>query len=690
MARRLTPNRLDQRTSIRVHATLVTLIASILFLGIPAHVDAAPSTEPAVSQQNYQTPDWMSSDAASRLAIGIDVYAPPYVPAPFGGEPQVQAYQGYYSFYWNVPGAPPTFLRVTGEYGGVIPDFSYYDRNIQLQQNTSVQGYAAYHDVSPIYDVVYWRVGEVVYTVESHNLVSDDSLSLANMLVLVTPPVSPDPPTAPQQGQEQETPARQFTIGVPGTVRAGETAAIGVQGEGDVLLTAQAGYFTGTGENTVVVSGGMTVDWVAPEYEADETIFFYVYDLDSGEELGSASTLLQGFLSAGEEIEAEIQCPPQATAGRQARVMVVGNGTIDIVATDGSFPAESPNSMFQPNAAGGGTLSGTLPEEGSATLSWLAPSTTGTVFLSALDTEGNVLSECGISVVTTSVSGDLGAVAGGFVPGDGTGVVLNDRSILLRAIANPTGFAGDASGGPEANGPDYGYTPPSDGTDPGGMPATAESDSEVSAEQEAEDESAMDEAAFGPATGANGMVAIGMNRSGGRLDNPAGASIIVPQGALEDLTTVMIVPVPDHELPVASGVDLIPGTAFDVAFSRANGQAAGELAAPAELIIAPGSGSIPPDARIYRIDGASIKPMPEAAADDGEIAANVTELARYVVGVPAPVAAGSTRPFDPLIVGGLGFLALLSAGLLISRGLQQRKTRIIPVRRPAPHRVRYR
>ena len=104
--------------------------------------------------ESYQAPDWMSAETASRLSVGIDVYAPSYIPGPFGGEPEVQAYDGYYSLYWQIPGAPPP-LRVTGELGGVIPDFSYYDRNIQLEQNATVQGYPAYHDVSPIYDTVY-------------------------------------------------------------------------------------------------------------------------------------------------------------------------------------------------------------------------------------------------------------------------------------------------------------------------------------------------------------------------------------------------------------------------------------------------------------------------------------------------------------------------------------------------------
>ena len=88
----------------------------------------------------------------------------------------------------------------------------------------------------------------MVYTVESHNLTADDSLTLANSLMYVTPP---EPSGGDETGVE-----RVFTIGVPPSVQSGEIAAIGVNGEGEVLLTAQDGYFPATGENTVVVSGG--------------------------------------------------------------------------------------------------------------------------------------------------------------------------------------------------------------------------------------------------------------------------------------------------------------------------------------------------------------------------------------------------------------------------------------------------
>jgi hypothetical protein len=366
---------------------------------------------------------------------------------------------------------------------------------------------------------------------------------------------------------------------------------------------------------------------------------------------------------------------------------VTGNGSIVISATDGSFPAETPNTAFQPGAEGGTVLTGTLSSDATATLSWVAPQTPGTVYITIFDFEDNVLDECSIDVVTADVSGNLGALGGsGRVPGDGTGIVDVDSAIVLRAIANPTGFSGDASGGPEANAPDYGYEPETAGEDSGDG-----DEEEAAAAVTEEDGGAPSGAELGPSTGANGMVALSMDRGGGALENPAGARITVPNGALDDATTVMIEPVPDHELPQIDGITLIPGTAFDVSFSQADGQAADPLDEPALLTIALGSAGSGEGARIYRIDGASAKPMPVSADDAGSVTTEVTELSRYVIGVPAPVVAASTRPFNPFVVGALAVMALISAGLLISRGLFRRKTRIIPVRRPMPtNRVRYR
>ena len=46
------------------------------------------------------------------------------------------------------------------------------------------------HDVTPIYDAVWWIQGGVLYSVQSRNMTGSDSLSLANSLVAFVPPAA--------------------------------------------------------------------------------------------------------------------------------------------------------------------------------------------------------------------------------------------------------------------------------------------------------------------------------------------------------------------------------------------------------------------------------------------------------------------------------------------------------------------
>lgn len=667
------------------HRWIAIVCAALIVLGTSGTLHAAPSQTLPGGTQSAQLPDWLSAESASRLAVGINVYAPSWIPSPFGGGPEIQAYSGYYSFYWLIPGTPVTYLRVTGEAGGTIPAYSIYDRNNQLQQNATVMGYPAWHDLTPGYDLVYWQIGNVVYTVDSKNMTGSDSLSLANSLMLVVPPSSGSNGGG-STGSPTE-PSRSVTISAPDSVQSGQTAAIGVSGEGSVLLSAQDGYFSLTGENTIIMDAGSTADWVAPQYESDATIYFVAYDPETGAELGSGSTYLEGFLSEGETVEATLECPETATVGRLAQIVMTGSGSLVVVTSGGLFPAEMPNTAFDTTAEGDANLGGTLPANSTALISWATPETPGTYYLSVYDMDDNFLDECGVDVVNEEVDEDAAeTIDDSELMGDGTGIVGVDRSVVLRAIANPSGFAGDASGGPEANAPDYGYGLEEASTQTQEVAeALPDERSASAAEKEAEAE-----AELGPATGANGIVALAMGQPGGVLENPAGARLVVPRGAITDQTTVMLQPVADGDLPEIAGIRLIPGTAFDVAFSGADGMAAAPLVSPAQLTIALDSASSESAARIYRIDGAVARPMPLVSSDQGSVTTEVTELSRYVVGVPAPTVVGSTRSYNPFIVGLLAVVALISAGLLISQGLSRRKTRMIAVRRPLPSRVRYR
>ncbi len=310
--------------------TRVIGVIAMLMLAFPLlshRAEAAPGSGAPAVALGSQLPEWLSPETAARLAVGIDVLIPSYVPAPFGGEPEVQASEGYYSLYWLIPGAPPTYLRVTGTAGGEIPAFSYYDRNVQLEQNDSVMGYAAWHDVTPIYDLVYWQVGNVVYTVESHNMTGDTTMGIANSLISLVVPESggegaEEPPVDGQSPTvEPDDGVSVSAIGVPATVSSGEIASIGIEGEGDIYLVASDGYFLATGETGVVVSAGSAVDWQAPWPEGDLEVTFGAYNLADDSRLAEASSIVHGTAAetAG-DTQTDIQCPATASASREARV----------------------------------------------------------------------------------------------------------------------------------------------------------------------------------------------------------------------------------------------------------------------------------------------------------------------------------------------------------------------------------
>jgi hypothetical protein len=146
-----------------------------------------------------QNVDWLSSDQAAQLDLGFSVLVPSWVPGPFGGSPSIQASGGYYSLYWMNGGGAPTFLQITGEVGGGLPAGSPADLNNQLFINASVQGYDAIHDVTTIYDNVWWIAGGVLYTVSSNNMTGTDSLSLANSLIPLEAPAYVPPTEEPTQ-----------------------------------------------------------------------------------------------------------------------------------------------------------------------------------------------------------------------------------------------------------------------------------------------------------------------------------------------------------------------------------------------------------------------------------------------------------------------------------------------------------
>src|SRR5699024_4106608 len=136
------------------------------------------------------------------LDLPLDVMVPTWVPEPFNEvAPSVSGSGGYYELYWMISGGAPTFLDIQGTVGGSLPTGSPADLNKQLSVNASVQGWDAIHDIgipagseTPIYDLVWWVANGVLYTVSSNNMTGSDSLSLANSLVVLQPPVSEEAP----------------------------------------------------------------------------------------------------------------------------------------------------------------------------------------------------------------------------------------------------------------------------------------------------------------------------------------------------------------------------------------------------------------------------------------------------------------------------------------------------------------
>lgn len=202
------------RTTSRISVPFLLFAAALMLLAssvTTARVAALP-IGPDFAMARAQNVDWMSAEQAAALDLSFPVMVPAGIPAPFDGSPAISGGGGYYSLYWVNYGGPPTFLQVTGEVGGSLPAGSPADLNVELSVNASVQGYEAIHDVTSIYDNVWWVAGGVLYTVSSNNMTGTDSLSLANSLLVLESPVAPEPepdPPTPAPTSEPTRPAQQ-------------------------------------------------------------------------------------------------------------------------------------------------------------------------------------------------------------------------------------------------------------------------------------------------------------------------------------------------------------------------------------------------------------------------------------------------------------------------------------------------
>ncbi|CAA9549454.1 MAG: hypothetical protein AVDCRST_MAG87-743 [uncultured Thermomicrobiales bacterium] len=192
--------------TIRSGLFLALVLAATFSAGL-APGAAAPDAV-TLTRSSLQNVDYLDADTARRLDLDFPVLVPSYVPAPFSGAPAVRGGGGFYSLYWMVPGAPPTFLNITGEVGGSLPAGSRDDFNNELFINDTVRGVDAIHEVTSTYDDVWWIADGVLYSVQSLNVQGTDSRGLANNLIALEPP---PPATEPV---DEETP--EPTQGAPG------------------------------------------------------------------------------------------------------------------------------------------------------------------------------------------------------------------------------------------------------------------------------------------------------------------------------------------------------------------------------------------------------------------------------------------------------------------------------------------
>nr|MBA3336955.1 hypothetical protein [Chloroflexia bacterium] len=618
----------------------------------------------------------------------------------------------WYSLYWIIPGTPPTFLQITGTVDGDIPDGSPYDLNNELIVNASVRGFDAVRDVTPIYATVWWQAGDVVYMVSSLNLTGDDTLSLANSLVALVPPGPPDGGDLPAIG---ESPAVSPALEVPETVFAGEEISVGVAGITTATLTADDGIFVDVASATYPKIGAYAVAWRSPSSTEDRWVSFYLIDPGSGEWLTTAATLVLG--SAAQGPVATLECPGSTLAGELRYVTVSGSGTIVVSASDGSWPNQPPNTLFDPQADGGRSLNGALSNDRAATLLWRAPSNSSAsnVRFSVTGPDGTVLAECAAEV-------------GALVVTPASQPNLPPQSTQPQSVPHSNGETAGSSDGPGGNAPrESNVAPPvstvkpttrtvaqvaprpSPTTSPSPIPptstpapptvpvATLRPGIQANDGTGGANPALLPTPTAGPtstlaappptatatmaaATGADGLVAMVIGPEGGELLNPSGAMLTIPAGALDEPATVRIKPVRDSRLPVDIAIDLVPGTGFDFSVATLGGDSVAKLRSDATLRLMLAPGQWQEGIELYRIENGRLNHVDGAVLNQDGISVELDHFSRFVAGIPTADEVADRNAMAWLVLGG-GALLTLGVALWIIRRLARSRASIRWTRR---------
>lgn len=379
--------------SLAVVAMLNTSMAAAPFSGAP---------QARLAQVNVE---WMSEEQAAALNLSFPVLVPSWVPAPFAGAPSVQAGGGYYSLYWMVPGGDPTFLQVAGEVGGAMPVGSPADLNVRLEINASVNGYDAIHDVTAIYDNVWWVQGGVLYTVSSKNMTGTDSLALANSLVQLQPPVqlptSPPPTPTPEPVESSPSGAIYNAAEVP----SANIATIEAWPSATSTLRATHGSFSASGASFLSVDGGI-FSWQAPVVDRNTTVEFTLIDDATGEVTAWSSIVVYPTSTGSSTLPVQEPITEPETGVSSGPTSMPADDALPSSITSTSTAAVS-ESASQPTTAI--TTSATDEDEGDTS----ASSSTG-------DATTSVEADTGTSETVTRDETPEAGGAGGGLTSDGT------------------------------------------------------------------------------------------------------------------------------------------------------------------------------------------------------------------------------------------------------------------------------
>jgi len=652
----------------------VMLLSAVLAAARPGAVLAAP--EPRITPQAvaHQTlPDWMPPETAAQLDIGIDVLVPLSIPAPFSGVPQVSASSGYYSLYWFVGGGAPTLLQITGTAGGEIPAYSKYDRNVELTANASVNGTTAYRDLTPIYDLVYWKVGNVVYSVESQNS-SVDSLTIANGLTVLAVPASSSPMTA--------------TVSSPDQITAGDVGNVTVSVSGDATLSTDVGYFTANGQSSISVSGDETVEWQAPTLTDPVTATFQVIDPSDGSVL--ASTPTQIVVSQSSSTAWGLECPPSGVEGDVVTVTASGSQRATLSASDGSFTGGSPAIVL--NLDGSTDVDFTMPFDG------------GTTARLTLSDGESAVATCEIEVVAeenAEPTATATKMPKGVFPGDATDLSIptGKDPTLPKDFGTPTPVAtvdpsklpGDGTGIIEAGQVTPPTVPPT--ATPTKTPKPGEPTSTpVPTETPVPTLTPTPEnpmPTMVPQVGNEGrLVALEMGPAGGSLNSPYGVQIVVPENTFSDTTSVTLQPVADNQVPLQAGVSLVPESAYEISFAKLNGR--GIDLGDKEVTVRVDLGERWADgATLFQLVNGQATPLKNVKVDGTALEGKINGPTRVVAGVPTSQIAGSSRSLVPIVIVALVAVILLIVAGSILISLRNRRPRTVATRRTLGSRGRF-